>query len=107
MTSAVPKSPAPQSNRDAIGARIRVKAGARILIISPQRLQLHFNNTCAYTYRTGIRHKNDWVEVPGLADYSKNSTNLAVEQDLHSQEGAGDFVAQSSEELSGSGRGLV
>jgi hypothetical protein len=62
--SAIPRPPAPQSNRDAIGARVRIKTGPRILVdevrsgssfISNNDMRVHFG--------LGSATKIDWIEI--------------------------------------------
>jgi len=90
MTSAVPKSPAPQSNRDAIGARIRVKAGARILI-NEVRSGSSFisNNDMRVHFGLGSATKIDWVEVRWPGGLLEKFDNLAVDKIYTLKEGAG------------------
>jgi hypothetical protein len=88
--STVPKSPAPQSNRDAIGARIRVKAGPRILIdevrsgssfISNNDMRVHFG--------LGSITKIDWVEIRWPSGLLEKFDNLAVDKFHTLKEGSG------------------
>ncbi len=89
---AFPKSPsqATKSNRDAIGARIRVKAGARILIdevrsgssfISNNDMRVHFG--------LGSATKIDWVEVRWPSGLLERFDNLAVDSIHTLKEGSG------------------
>ena len=89
-TSTVLKSPAPQSNRDAIGARIRVKAGGRILVdevrsgssfISNNDLRVHFG--------LGSVAKIDWVEIRWPGGLLEKFDNLAVDKFHTLKEGSG------------------
>jgi hypothetical protein len=90
VTSTVPKSPASQSNRDAIGARIRVKAGPRILIdevrsgssfISNNDMRVHFG--------LGSVAKIDWVEIRWPSGLVEKFDNLAVDKFHTLKEGSG------------------
>ena len=93
---AFPKSPshATKSNRDAIGARIRVKAGARILIdevrsgssfISNNDMRVHFG--------LGSATKIDWVEVRWPSGLLETFDNLAVDTIHTLKEGFGARIA--------------
>jgi hypothetical protein len=89
---AFPDSPphATKSNRDAIGARIRVKAGARILIdevrsgssfISNNDMRVHFG--------LGSATKIDWVEVRWPSGLLERFDNPAVDAIHTLKEGSG------------------
>jgi hypothetical protein len=89
-TSTVPKPPASQSNRDAIGARIRVKAGPRVLIdevrsgssfISNNDIRVHFG--------LGSVAKIDWVEIRWPSGLLEKFDNLAVDKFHTLKEGSG------------------
>ena len=89
---AFPDSPsrATKSNRDAIGARIRVKAGTRIFIdevrsgssfISNNDMRVHFG--------LGSATKMDWVEVRWPSGLLERFDNLAVDSIHTLKEGSG------------------
>jgi hypothetical protein len=89
-TSTVPKPPASQSNRDAIGARIRVKAGGRVLVdevrsgssfISNNDMRVHFG--------LGSVAKIDWVEIRWPGGLLERFDNLAVDKFHTLKEGSG------------------
>jgi hypothetical protein len=89
-TSTVPKPPASQSNRDAIGARIRVKAGGRVLVdevrsgssfISNNDMRVHFGLSSVA--------KIDWVEVRWPGGLLERFDNLAVDKFHMLKEGSG------------------
>jgi len=70
-----------KSNRDGIGARIRVKAGSRILVdevrsgssyISQSDMRVHFG--------LGKADRIEWVEIRWLSGLTEQFTNLAVDQ---------------------------
>jgi len=79
-----------KSNRDGIGARVRVKAGPRILVdevrsgssyISNSDIRVHFG--------LGRADKVDWVEVRWLSGVTERFTDLPVDR-IHSlTEGSG------------------
>jgi hypothetical protein len=88
-----PNSPAPQSNRDAIGARIRIKAGTRILVdevrsgssfISNNDMRVHFG--------LGPASNIDWVEVRWPSGLLEKFDNLAVDAFHTLKEGTGTSV---------------
>ena len=79
-----------KSNRDAIGARIRVKAGTRVLVdevrsgssyISNSDMRVHFG--------LGSATKVDWVEVRWLSGLTEKFNDLPVDQIHTLKEGSG------------------
>jgi len=87
---AVPKSAARQSNRDAIGARIRVKAGARILIDEVRSGSSYIsNNDVRVHFGLGSAAKIDWVEVRWPGGLLERFDNLAVDTFHTLKEGSG------------------
>jgi hypothetical protein len=85
--------PATKSNRDAIGARIRVKAGARVLIdevrsgssfISNNDMRVHFG--------LGSATKIDWAEVRWPSGLVEKFDKLAVDAFHTLKEGTGTFT---------------
>jgi len=82
-----------KSNRDGIGARISVKAGARLLVdevrsgssyISSDDMRVHFG--------LGAVAKVDWVEVRWLSGLIERFTDLSVDAIHTVQEGSGKAV---------------
>jgi enediyne biosynthesis protein E4 len=87
---AVARSPAPQSNRDAIGARIRIKAGGRVLIdeirsgssfMSNSDMRLHFG--------LGSITKIDWIEIRWPSGRMEKFVDMAVDTFHTLREGSG------------------
>jgi hypothetical protein len=87
---AVARSPAPQSNRDAIGARIRLKAGGRVLIdeirsgssfISNNDMRLHFG--------LGPVTKIDWIEIRWPSGRTERFDDMTVDTFHTFREGSG------------------
>jgi hypothetical protein len=85
-----------QSNRDGIGARIRVKAGARILVdevrsgssyISNSDMRVHFG--------LGKADRIEWVEVRWPGGLTERFANLPVDQIHVLKEGSGTAVEMS------------
>jgi hypothetical protein len=92
-TSTASAMPATKSNRDAIGARIRVKAGARVLIdevrsgssfISNNDMRVHFG--------LGSATKIDWAEVRWPSGLVEKFDKLAVDAFQTLKEGTGTFT---------------
>jgi hypothetical protein len=90
VTSIVSQSPATKSNRDGIGARIRVKAGTRTLIdevrsgssfISNNDMRVHFG--------LGASDKMDWAEVRWPSGLVERFENLPVDTIHTLKEGSG------------------
>jgi enediyne biosynthesis protein E4 len=90
QSSAASRSPATQSNRDAVGARIRVKAGARILVdevrsgssfISNNDMRVHFG------LASGTRI--DWVEIRWPSGLVERFENVSVDSFHTLKEGSG------------------
>jgi enediyne biosynthesis protein E4 len=86
----VARSPAPQSNRDAIGARIRIKAGGRVLIdeirsgssfMSNSDMRLHFG--------LGSITKIDWIEIRWPSGRTEKFNDMAVDTFHTLREGSG------------------
>jgi len=82
-----------KSNRDGIGARIRVKTSTRILVdevrsgssyISNSDLRVHFG--------LGKVDKIEWVEIRWLSGLTERFVNLAVDQIQSLKEGSGEPV---------------
>src|SRR5580692_5816335 len=82
-----------QSNRDGIGARIRVKAGARILVdevrsgssyISNSDMRVHFG--------LGKVDKIEWVEIRWPSGLTERFSNVPVDQIHTIKEGTGTSV---------------
>ena len=80
-----------KSNRDGIGARIRVKTAARILVdevrsgssyVSNSDMRVHFG--------LGSASKVEWVEIRWPSGLTERFTNLAVDQIHTRTEGTGD-----------------
>jgi hypothetical protein len=89
-TSTAVESRATKSSRDALGARIRVKAGARILVdevrsgssfISNSDMRVHFG--------LGSATRMDWVEVRWPSGLVERFGNLAVDSFHTLKEGLG------------------
>ena len=79
-----------KSNRDGIGARIRVKAGSRILVdevrsgssyISNSDMRVHFG--------LGKADKVEWVEIRWPSGLTERFSNVAVDQIHTLNEGKG------------------
>jgi hypothetical protein len=79
-----------KSNRDGIGARIRVKAGSRVLVdevrsgssyISNSDMRVHFG--------LGKTDKMEWIEIRWPSGLSERFTGLAVDQIHTLKEGSG------------------
>src|SRR5208282_3731345 len=79
-----------KSNRDGIGARVRVKTAARILVdevrsgssyISNSDMRVHFG--------LGKSEKIEWVEIRWPSGLSERFTNLPVDQVHTLKEGTG------------------
>jgi hypothetical protein len=79
-----------KSNRDGIGARIRVKAGSRILVdevrsgssyISNSDMRVHFG--------LGKADKVEWVEIRWPSGLTERFSNLPVDQVHPLNEGKG------------------
>jgi len=82
-----------KSNRDGIGARIRMKAGDRILVdevrsgssyISNSDMRVHFG--------LGKSDKIEWVEVRWPSGLTERFANLPVDQIHTLKEGSGSAV---------------
>ena len=82
-----------KSNRDGIGARIRVKAGSRILVdevrsgssyISNSDMRVHFG--------LGNGDKIEWVEIRWPSGLTESFSNLPVDQIHTLKEGGGTSV---------------
>src|SRR5262249_49928241 len=90
MIGGVGKPPAAKSNRDAIGARIRVRVGSRTLIdevrsgssfISNNDMRVHFG--------LGKAEKIEWVEVRWPSGLLERFEGLAVDTIHTLKEGSG------------------
>jgi enediyne biosynthesis protein E4 len=90
-TTSVPSgSPGTKSNRDAIGARIRVKAGARILIDEVRSGSSYIsNNDIRVHFGVGSATKIDWVEIRWPGGLVEKFENLAVDAFHTLKEGTG------------------
>jgi enediyne biosynthesis protein E4 len=97
ISSSTGNSPAKQSNRDAIGARIRVKAGDRVLIdevrsgssfISNNDMRVHFG--------LGSATKIDWVEIRWPSGRVETFDKIAIDGIHDLKEGSGTFAAKKS-----------
>jgi hypothetical protein len=89
---AFPKAPSPatRSNRDAIGARIRVKAGTRIFIDEVRSGSSYIsNNDMRVHFGLGSATKIDWVEVRWLSGLLERFDNLALDSIHTLKEGSG------------------
>ncbi len=84
------ESPATRSNRDAIGARIRVKAGARTLVDEVRSGSSYIsNNDMRIHFGLGSATKVDWVEVRWPSGLVEKFNSLKVDT-LHTlKEGTG------------------
>jgi hypothetical protein len=83
-----------KSNREGIGARIRVKVGARVLVnevrsgssyISNSDIRVHFG--------LGAAAKVDWVEIRWPSGLVERFADVAVDRILSLTEGSGTAVA--------------
>ncbi len=84
-----------KSNRDGIGARIRVKTAARTLVdevrsgssyVSNSDMRVHFG--------LGSAAKIEWVEIRWPSGLTERFTNLAVDQIHNITEGTGESAAK-------------
>jgi hypothetical protein len=79
-----------KSNRDGIGARIRVKAGARILIDEVRSgSSFDSNNDMRVHFGLGAAAKIDWVEVRWPSGLLEKFENVAVDGIHQIKEGTG------------------
>jgi len=79
-----------KSNRDGIGARIRVKAGSRILVDEVRSGSSYIsNNDMRVHFGLGMAAKIDWVEVRWPSGLTERFANLAVDQIHTLKEGTG------------------
>jgi enediyne biosynthesis protein E4 len=89
---AFPKAPSPatRSNRDAIGARIRVKAGTRTLIDEVRSGSSYIsNNDMRVHFGLGSATKIDWVDVRWPSGLLERFDNLALDSIHTLKEGSG------------------
>ena len=94
---AFPKAPSPatRSNRDAIGARIRVKAGTRIFIDEVRSGSSYIsNNDMRVHFGLGSATKIDWVEVRWPSGLLERFDNLAFDSIHTLKEGSGTAVSK-------------
>ena len=83
-------SPTFRSSRDAIGARIRVKVGSRILVDEVRSgSSFDSNNDIRVHFGLGTATKVDWIEVRWLSGLLEKFDNLSVDTVHTLQEGAG------------------
>jgi enediyne biosynthesis protein E4 len=83
-----------KSNRDGIGARIRVKAGERILVDEVRSGSSYIsNNDMRVHFGLGKANKIEWVEVRWLSGLTEKFSNLPVDQIHTLVEGKGTPLA--------------
>ena len=88
--SGASSAPATRSTRDAIGARVRVKAGARILIDEVRSgSSFDSNNDMRVHFGLGSAAKIDWVEVRWPSGLLEKFENLKVDTIHTLKEGSG------------------
>jgi hypothetical protein len=96
-TSVPSASPGTKSNRDAIGARIRVKAGARILIDEVRSGSSYIsNNDMRVHFGLGSATKIDWVEIRWPGGLVEKFENVAVDAFHTLKEGTGTSATNST-----------
>ena len=82
-----------KSNRDGIGARIRVKAGARILVDEVRSgSAFDSNSDMRVHFGLGAAAKIEWVEIRWPSGLTERFANLAVDQIHTLKEGSGVVV---------------
>jgi hypothetical protein len=83
-----------KSNRDAIGARIRLKAGARTLIDEVRSgSSFDSNNDMRVHFGLGAAAKIDWVEVRWPTGLLEKFDNIKVDGVRTIQEGTGSIAS--------------
>src|SRR6267154_1641749 len=86
-----------KSNRDAIGARIRVKAGSRILVDEVRSgSSFDSNNDMRVHFGLGAAAKIDWVEVRWPTGLLEKFENIKVDGVRTIQEGTGSTATSES-----------
>jgi len=84
------EAPATKSNRDAIGARVRVKAGGRTLIDEVRSGSSYIsNNDMRVHFGLGSTTKVDWVEVRWPSGLVEKFNNPKVDTFHTLKEGTG------------------
>ena len=79
-----------KSNRDGIGARVRLKAGARILIDEVRSgSSFESNNDVRVHFGLGVATKIDWVEVRWPSGLLEKFENVSIDSIHALKEGAG------------------
>jgi len=82
-----------KSNRDGIGAKIRVKAGARILVDEVRSGSSYdSNNDLRVHFGLGKIEQLEWVEVRWPSGLTEKFSNLRVDTTLSLKEGSGSAV---------------
>jgi hypothetical protein len=82
-----------KSNRDGIGARIRVKTAARVLVDEVRSgSSFDSNNDMRVHFGLGSAAKIEWVEIRWPSGLTERFTNLPVDQIHTLKEGSGDSV---------------
>jgi hypothetical protein len=83
-----------KSNRDGLGARIRVKAGARILVDEVRSGSSYIsNNDRRVHFGLGSVTQIDWIEIRWPSGLTEMFEKLGVDRVLALKEGAGKVVA--------------
>jgi len=89
-----------KSNRDGIGARIRVKAGARILVDEVRSGSSYDSNSdMRVHFGLGSAVKIDWIEVRWPSGLTERFADLAVDQIHTLKEGSGAVVEADAKKL--------
>jgi enediyne biosynthesis protein E4 len=79
-----------KSNRDGIGARIRVKAGDRVLVDEVRSgSSYNSNNDMRVHFGLGRTERLDWVEVRWLSGLTETFANIQIDGVRTLQEGSG------------------
>ena len=83
-----------RSNRDGLGARIRVKVGARMLVDEVRSGSSYdSNNDMRVHFGLGSSTKVDWVEIRWPSGLTEKWTNLPIDRIQTLKEGAGVQIA--------------